>query len=74
VVDYSVAESRTPIRPVTKLQLEITLKQATIIYDALEHARNAEMFNFRAIHSTDDERQEASTNIQIIDQLMGMVR
>jgi len=51
---------------------EITLEQASVIFFALKHYRNALTFNMNAAAATDDEKQAAKHDIFVVDRLKGM--
>jgi cysteinyl-tRNA synthetase len=70
-----VAESdkREPNVPqVIKMQLEVTLEQAHIIFLALKHYRKQMRFNVEALAATVEERKDAERAMFLIDRLKGM--
>jgi predicted nucleic-acid-binding protein len=71
-----VAENKTPTTspypPVIKLQLEVTLEQAHIIFLALKHYRTTMAFNADALQATVAEKQDAQRAMFLIDRLKGM--
>lgn len=83
MVDYFVAETtkRQPAEPIAatqyfpsviKLQCELTLEQAAILYAALKQYRAMLQFNIEAIASTPEEKQDAKHDIFVVDRLKGM--
>jgi hypothetical protein len=71
-----VAETSKPNQPsypsVVKLQLEVTLEQASVLYRGLKALRGFEEFNSKATQATDEERKQARHDLFVIDRLKGM--
>jgi hypothetical protein len=70
-----VAENITttgPYPPVIKLQLEVTLEQAHVIFMALKAYRSTLEFTMDALHATVEERKDADRALFLVDRLKGM--
>jgi hypothetical protein len=62
----------SPYPPVIKLQLEVTLEQAHIIFLALKEFRKQLQFNVEALQATVEEKKDAKRAMFLVDRLKGM--